>query len=458
MLLLPVPRFRADCRGASDTALVDNQALELAPDARQIFELLDGQRRFPELIAELHELGSQVSVDDALTIIRQAAQLELLEPPDWEQLPLLVLDNARFSCRSAGDCCRVHEIGPLAADDLKRLAAHGLSSSLVQVESEEGTQHFMKKHGDACVFFDTQTSQCRLHEQHGAEAKPRLCQVFPARITFLPGALRVSLGPGCSCRYLSRLDGQPLEEQTAGLLELFRPELLHQSPFGVWTLYLPAEAEVPLTAEMRLTFERFRELEGALLAEVSDRKWSIEQALEAGLQRAFALTQETPPELGRVERAAGLTVLLHFCQLVLDRAAVDAGSALHKAVVRLKDHVLKDPAESLPEDLGMATEPVQDLARDFLRNELWTLHPLSLGRPYLAGLVLLAYSYVLSKWLALEFAIEAGAAIDEACFSRAFQQIANLLENLQLDDSAGLLPFAAAPDLAPGGLAQYCAL
>src|SRR5262249_52636181 len=95
-----------------------------------------------------------------------------------EALRLVILDGARFQCQGSGACCRSYVFGPLYDDDIARL--EGLDFPDLErpfvVAANGGPR--LRSVGDRCIFLDAD-ERCRIHLRYGAEAKPRICRLYP---------------------------------------------------------------------------------------------------------------------------------------------------------------------------------------------------------------------------------------------------------------------------------------
>lgn len=113
-------------------------------------------------------------------------------------IPLTVLPLAgqRYGCHGCGDCCRDFTV-QLRPRDLDRLRAQGWERELGEVTAEFRGQRYLRQRPDGgCVFLQAD-GKCRIHAEHGFEAKPVACQLFP--FTLAPDARSARVGVSFAC-------------------------------------------------------------------------------------------------------------------------------------------------------------------------------------------------------------------------------------------------------------------
>ncbi len=133
--------------------------------------------------------------------------------------PLPVVE--KWDCHCCGLCCHGNTI-ILDEDDLAKLRSQRWQQhpdfrnvKTVVRESLLGGRHVLAKRADgACVFLN-QEGRCRIHELHGADAKPAICQMFPLQIVALDRT--VWLTTRRSCPAAAADHGRPLVEHAAPL-------------------------------------------------------------------------------------------------------------------------------------------------------------------------------------------------------------------------------------------------
>lgn len=114
----------------------------------------------------------------------------------------------RWSCHSCGDCCRtlVVHVFEHERQEIERLgSAEALGEApLVRV----GRGWVLNKRPDgACVFLDDE-NRCRIHSEHGENAKPLACRLFPFSVRAVEGAWQATLRFDCPSAVAS--EGKPL--------------------------------------------------------------------------------------------------------------------------------------------------------------------------------------------------------------------------------------------------------
>ncbi|HUG70716.1 MAG TPA: YkgJ family cysteine cluster protein [Pirellulaceae bacterium] len=133
-------------------------------------------------------------------------------PLPIKTLPIL----EQWDCASCGNCCRGSVI-PLSDDDLKRLQEQRWEThadfEAVQTVVRSGwfrkrTQLAQRSDG-SCVFL-TAENRCRIHAEHGADAKPLVCQMYPLQL--VPREKRAVLTLRRSCPAAAADEGSQLQE------------------------------------------------------------------------------------------------------------------------------------------------------------------------------------------------------------------------------------------------------
>ncbi len=124
-------------------------------------------------------------------------------------LPLVVPADTgqRFSCHSCTRCCRDLVVS-LTDDDRRRIDSQGWAAKL---ESDAyvrlGADWVLNKRGDGACVFLMDDGRCRIHAEHGLEAKPLACRLYP--FTFVPGPKGRLVTWRFDCPTVARSQGQP---------------------------------------------------------------------------------------------------------------------------------------------------------------------------------------------------------------------------------------------------------
>jgi Fe-S-cluster containining protein len=153
---------------------------------------------------------------------------------------LSALGLPRAECARCGASCSSYRVGPLLPEDgdLVEAAAPVVRASFpdqpidapIVFEDYRGVRAaFLAKDDGFCVFF-RQGTGCTIHALLGAEAKPRVCRLFPMMLVDAGELLRVGTLPTCLHDFEVWQDGAPvpgpeIEEVVAdGRLAAPRPE------------------------------------------------------------------------------------------------------------------------------------------------------------------------------------------------------------------------------------------
>ena len=139
-----------------------------------------------------------------------------------EQLSLV---GERYTCTGCGDCCRGWSV-PLLPGEADRFRA--LAAALIPVERLKGAVHAARGGGVAIEALGGAGGQCPaladdqrclVHAEHGSDAKPVACRLFPFTFVATPTEVRVSLSFACPA--VIDAEGPPLEEQRDDVEKLY---------------------------------------------------------------------------------------------------------------------------------------------------------------------------------------------------------------------------------------------
>ncbi len=127
----------------------------------------------------------------------------------------------RWDCHGCAHCCRGTTI-PLSASDLQTLEGQrwqdhpDLRNVRTVVRARLlGARHVLAKRPDGSCVFLTDAGRCRIHELHGADAKPAVCRIFPLQVVPMGTFAWITLRRSCPSAAAER--GRPVAEHLAAL-------------------------------------------------------------------------------------------------------------------------------------------------------------------------------------------------------------------------------------------------
>ena len=130
----------------------------------------------------------------------------------------------RWDCNSCGNCCR-GSIIPLSADDRARLAKQNWDQhpDFQDVRTELkmgmfGGHYRLNQRADGSCVFLMDDNRCQIHAEHGADAKPIVCQMYP--LQFVPHQNKTMLTLRRSCPSAAGEDGRELEQHKDAAVRL----------------------------------------------------------------------------------------------------------------------------------------------------------------------------------------------------------------------------------------------
>lgn len=116
--------------------------------------------------------------------------------------PLLFRPGAQYTCFGDGLCCTdIHGLGPLTKKELVQIRKIDPEGAHWDESFEE---RMLKPVTDGGCYFLMEDLRCRVHAEHGAEAKPDGCRRFPLGLTATPDGGRVTTMHRCPCRTMGK--------------------------------------------------------------------------------------------------------------------------------------------------------------------------------------------------------------------------------------------------------------
>jgi Fe-S-cluster containining protein len=139
-------------------------------------------------------------------------------------LKVLPLGSQRYSCHGCGDCCRDFTV-QLRDADLEKLRVQAWEAELGEVTVEFRGQRYLRQREDGGCVFLRADGKCRIHAEHGLEAKPLACQMFPFALA--PDAREARIGISFACASVLANHGAGLASHLAEVRRMARdvPEL-----------------------------------------------------------------------------------------------------------------------------------------------------------------------------------------------------------------------------------------
>lgn len=221
---------------------------------------------------------------------------------DRLQTTLHIPEGINFECSGCGNCCfslpvpltdlDVEKIKLLAGPEAERSAA--LFKRIAPSHSIGAIYtHTLEKKEDGRCGFLTDSNQCRLHLEHGAAAKPTMCQLFPYTFTPCPSGIYASLSFASTA--VLRNSGAPLTDQ--GDLLASRLRLLQ----SLMPDYKPDWSNIQLVDGVPLDWQRYLALEEEMLALLNPLKPSSLTTIEL-CQRLSEICVRALPAATDLER------------------------------------------------------------------------------------------------------------------------------------------------------------
>lgn len=217
-------RLPIDARGAEAARALDGRQT-LAEFAGRIGSELEAAGR----IVGLFERMQLLATDGVAVFEADRARLTEVAGFDPATVPLLIREDARFGCTMCGSCCGGHNVGPVLDDTLAALVEK-LPALRPKMRVDKGyffeiatgpgrpDAAFCHSEDGWCVFL-TDERRCLIHQEHGGDAKPRACQLFPYQFIATPSGVAVSLQSECR-GFVEAKEGPRLVDQEAEIRRL----------------------------------------------------------------------------------------------------------------------------------------------------------------------------------------------------------------------------------------------
>lgn len=197
----------------------------------ELSEMVGGEEAAVQrIVATLERLQVLQTPKSEGFIASQAAARAMAEA-DPATVPLLIRDDARFTCSMCGSCCGGQNVGPVAPTKIEALRPHfpqlraltGVTKPLfmtvpVTVDGAKVDRTICQSSGGVCVFLGDD-KLCTIHGTLGAAAKPDVCQIFPYQFKATPEGISVSLGMECR-GFVQARQGAKLQDQEAAIRQM----------------------------------------------------------------------------------------------------------------------------------------------------------------------------------------------------------------------------------------------
>jgi Fe-S-cluster containining protein len=178
---------------------------------------------------------------------------------------LHIPEHINFECSGCGNCCLEWPV-PATAADVVRIETLASSAGFRRLNAGDqrfrGFTHTLEKRADGRCQYLSEENRCKLQLDHGAEAKPAMCRLFPHAFSVTPSGVYAYVSFASSAVLYNR--GRALKEQEDVLEERF--ELYKQLFPDVRTDW----TKLQILDGFPLAWSEFMELDEALVKLVSD--------------------------------------------------------------------------------------------------------------------------------------------------------------------------------------------
>ena len=391
-------RLPVDERGAQAIQLLDRPQT-LAEFSQRLGSDVAAARRIIALFTRVQLLAT-ADTDALMQDHKETQRIAAMDPAD---VPLIIDERARFGCTMCGSCCGGHNIGPVFDDTIDGLRDKlpGLRPKMrvdkgffFEIATAPGQPDSVAchSHDGWCVFL-SDDRRCLIHQEHGGDAKPRACQLFPYQFIATPAGVVVSLQPECR-GFVEARQGPRLVDQQPELRHLLR-----KIP-GLKSV----RTAVAMGAQQVVPWAAYEAFESRLLTAIEENESDDIGALLA-MRAALAgplAGEDVVPTAALKQALAGLVTSMGHTTAALRQAFgqpsdtevvhVDALDGLDAALTGLLPRFIR-----ICRRLDRA--PQRDLFVDFARNHLIGKQ-LTMAQTVRKGLARFAFSWLLAKSLA----------------------------------------------------------
>lgn len=212
--------------------------------------------------------------------------------------PIHIPEGINYSCTGCGKCCGEWSV-PLTEADYERISEMDWSSkeeyrgkklfSPLSLHEKEGlpfTHVIVATEDGYCPFLKDHL--CVIHAEHGMEAKPQTCQLFPYTFTQTPtGAYATVSMVSLAAMYNV---GTPLNEQQ----DYLRQKLIEYEK--VMSAHAPDWSHIQLVGGQKLDWDTYLEYEKELLSCLKDKSLTLDERLLKGSDFLISkLNKPQPP-------------------------------------------------------------------------------------------------------------------------------------------------------------------
>ncbi|MEK6644113.1 MAG: YkgJ family cysteine cluster protein [Planctomycetota bacterium] len=351
----------------------------------------------------------------------------------------------RFDCRGCTNCCRDLVVHLTRLDrekiDRQNWARRIEGPAYVTLGRETVLNH---RADGGCVFL-TADGKCRIHAEHGAEAKPLACQLYP--FTLEPGGGGVRVGIRFDCPTVARSEGTPLSSHRPALNALARSmgeQMPGQFATSSSTVALTASRplseqeldalvkrldrvvvaeQVPLDARLASMCNLVETLRQARLDDVRDQRFT--ELLDLLMEESSSMVTDLPPADARQRKLLRQNVFAHMEHITLTQARASFISSLRyrwgqfqrSRLIANATDVAAARVDDVKPPLGDEAAESQRLLTRYLRARIACRSAFGsayYGRPVLDGLCALLLAVATIGWLARYHAAKDGR--DKFCF------------------------------------------
>lgn len=181
-------------------------------------------------------------------------------------MSIKTLNDACWSCRGCGDCCRGFSFGPVEPSVIAGLKAADIASQWAAAaespwySAAPDGRLFLTHRDGHCVFLQ-EDNLCAVHRLLGEAAKPWFCREYPFQSVSLPGGdVAMAVRADCGGLHESFADGEPVAPQAAAALAL--PRIVPRQVFSA--------SQVVILPGVAVGSENWSQIEPHLLQHLSN--------------------------------------------------------------------------------------------------------------------------------------------------------------------------------------------
>ncbi len=260
-------------------------------------------------------------------------------------------------------------MGPVEPEVVADIEAHGLDDLwpdhgnrpwIRQERAANLSGYFLQKVNGHCVFLREDKS-CAVHAVLGGHRKPAFCREYPFTLVQEPRGIVLTVREGCGGYFESAVDGTPLEDHAATVIDL--PRAYPVQTFG--------KHPVALIPGLGVSPDDWLHLEERICADIVATDAQPDEHIASIRATMLQAVRRDPPEPDPLTAMKAMGAMLQVYRMVLDQAVRDASAdAAEVSFAKQLRSVVIRAMSALPAGLPQLDRAARDYVSLMLRSQL----------------------------------------------------------------------------------------